>query len=114
MKEDFQAVLDHAGFGKKIRSLPAAPVIAALKVLELLKLSPLYKWVYETASQESFVSVEKAERILGFTPRYSNQDALIRNYQWYLDNLSRLEQTSGISHRVPWKQGILRVVKHLF
>ena len=114
MKEDFQAVLDYAGFGKKIRSFPAGPVIAALKVLELLKLSPLYKWVYETASQESFVSVEKAERILGFTPRYSNQDALIRNYRWYLDNLSRFEQTSGISHRVPWRQGILRVVKHLF
>lgn len=114
MKEDFQAVLDHAGFGKKIRSFPARPVIVALKILEFFKLSPLYKWVYETACQESFVSIEKAEKILGFTPRYSNQDALIRNYQWYLDNLDAIENTSGTSHRVPWKQGILGVVKHLF
>ena len=63
------------------------PVIAVLKILEFFKLSPLYKWVYETACQESFVSVEKAEKVLGFVPKFSNQDALIRNYQWYLDNL---------------------------
>ena len=114
MKEDFQAVLDCAGFGKKIRGFPAGPVIAVLKILEFLKLSPLYKWVYETASQESFVSIEKAERVLGFVPRYSNKDALIRNYHWYLDHLDTFASSSGISHRVPWKQGIIRVAKHLF
>ncbi|MDY6914396.1 MAG: NAD-dependent epimerase/dehydratase family protein [Planctomycetota bacterium] len=114
MKQDFQAVLDYAGLGRKVRSLPAGPIIAALKVLEMLRLSPLYKWVYETACQESFVSIEKAERTLGFSPKYSNRDALIRNYQWYLDNLSRFETTSGISHRAPWKQGILRWAKIFF
>jgi len=45
MKEDFQAVLDHAGFGKRIITFPAGPVIAVLKVLEFLHLSPLYQWV---------------------------------------------------------------------
>ena len=45
----------------------------------------MYKWVYETASKDSFVSIEKAERILGFEPQYSNQDALVRNFEWYLD-----------------------------
>jgi nucleoside-diphosphate-sugar epimerase len=51
MREDYQAVLDDAGHGKKIRGFPAAPMIWALRFLELLKLSPLYKWVYETASK---------------------------------------------------------------
>jgi nucleoside-diphosphate-sugar epimerase len=114
MKEDYQAVLDYAGFGKKIRGFPAAPVIWTLRILEALKLSPLYKWVYETAATDSFVSVEKAERILGFKPKYSNKDALIRNYRWYLDHLSEFEGKSGVSHRVPWKQGILGVAKLFF
>jgi nucleoside-diphosphate-sugar epimerase len=114
MKEDYQAVLDHAGFGKKIRPLPAAPAITALRVLEHLNLSPLYKWVYETASKDSFVSIEKAEKVLGFKPNYSNQQALIRNYQWYMDNLSKFQGQSGVSHRVPWKQGILGLAKLLF
>jgi hypothetical protein len=82
--------------------------------LESLKLAPLYKWVYETASKDSFVSIEKAEQVLGFAPKYSNKEALIRNYRWYLENLSQIESTSGVSHRVPWKQGVLKIAKIFF
>ncbi len=114
MKEDYQSVLDYAGHGKRIIGLPEKPVILTLKFLEALKLSPLYKWVYETASKDSFVSIEKAEKELGFSPKYSNKDALIRNYKWYLDNLESFKDQSGISHRVPWKQGILKIAKWFF
>lgn len=114
MKEDYQAVLDVAGFGKKIKGFPAAPMIWTLRFLEALNLSPLYKWVYETASKDSFVSIEKAERVLGYKPIYSNKDALVRNYKWYLENLSQFENSSGVSHRVPWKQGILKIAKLFF
>ena len=114
MKEDYQAVLDNAGFSKKIKTFPALPVIIGLRILEFFRLSPLYKWVYETASKDSFVSIEKAEKNLGFKPKFSNKDALVRNYKWYLDNLSNFESRSGVSHRVPWKQGILKVVKLFF
>lgn len=114
MGEDFQAVLDHAGFGKMITCFPAAPMIWVLRFLELLRLSPLYKWVYETMSKESFVSIEKAERVLGYRPRYSNRDALIRNYEWYLANRAHFANASGVSHRVPWKQGALGLAKLFF
>ena len=57
MREDFQAVLDRAGHGKRIIPLPAGPAIWTLRVLEALRLSPLYKWVYETAATDSFVSI---------------------------------------------------------
>lgn len=114
MKEDYQAVLDYAGFGKKIIPLPAWPMIWALRVLEFYHLSPLYKWVYETAHKDSYVSIEKAERILGFAPKYSNREALLRNFQWYLDNLPKFQNTTGVSHRVPWKQGILGLAKLFF
>jgi nucleoside-diphosphate-sugar epimerase len=114
MREDYQAVLDYAGHGKKIKGLPEKPVIWTLKFLEALKISPLYKWVYETASKDSFVSIEKAEKVLGFKPKYSNQDALLRNYKWYLDHHQEFKNKSGISHRVPWKQGILRFAKIFF
>lgn len=114
MKEDYQSVLDYAGYRKKIVPLPEKPIIGTLKILEFLKLSPLYKWVYETASKDSFVSIEKAEKILGFKPKFSNKDALVRNYKWYLENLSSFKDQTGISHRVPWKQGILSVAKWFF
>ena len=114
MAEDYQAVLDYAGFGKKITGLPAEPAIWLLRILESMNLSPLYKWVYETASKDSFVSIEKAEKKLGYAPKFSNKDALLRNYQWYLDNLSKFENQSGVSHRVPWSQGVLKLAKLFF
>ncbi len=113
-REDYQAVLDYAGHGKRIIGLPAEPAIWTLRLLEKFNLSPLYKWVYETANKDSFVSIEKAEQVLGFDPKYSNKDALIRNYQWYLDNLATFENQSGVSHRVPWGQGILKLAKMVF
>lgn len=114
MKDDYQVVLDKAGFGKKIVAFPAMPMVLALRLLELLHLSPIYKWVYETAYRDSVVSITKAEQKLGFKPRYSNKDALLRNYAWYLKNEQYFKNTSGVSHRVPWKQGILSVAKAFF
>ncbi|MCX7875427.1 MAG: NAD(P)-dependent oxidoreductase [Melioribacteraceae bacterium] len=114
IKEDYQAVLDFAGYGKKIISLPEKPIIFTLKILEKLKLSPLYKWVYETASKDSYVSIEKAEKILGFNPKFSNKDALIRNFKWYFENVDLFKNQTGINHRVPWKQGILKLAKVFF
>lgn len=113
--EDYQAVLDAAGHGKKIVPLPfVTPLIWALRFLEMLHLSPLYKWVYETAAKDSFVSIAKAQRVLGYQPRYSNKEALVRNYAWYVAHRDQFVNTSGVSHRVPWKQGALALAKVLF
>jgi len=114
MRNDFQSVLDAAGHGKKIKPLPAGPAIAALRVLELLRLSPLYKWIYATACEDSFVSIEKARQVLQFKPRYSNKQALVRNFNWYLANEQHFAGTSGVTHRVPWKQGMLGLAKQFF
>ena len=115
IKGDYQAVLDRAGFGKKITGVPAGAAIWMLRILNKLNISPLYPWVYETASKDSFVSIEKAERVLGWEPKYSNKDALLRNYDWYIANMHQFQKTStGISHRVPWKQGALGIVKKFF
>ena len=114
LREDYQAVLDRAGRGKRIVSLPASPAIWTLRLLERLRLSPLYRWVYETVTEDSYVAIDRAERVLGFRPRYSNREALLRNFEWYLANRARFQHASGVSHRVPWKQGILRLAKAFF
>ena len=114
MREDWQAVLDRAGYGKRVKGLPACPGIWALRVLEKLHLSPLYPWVYETACKESFVSIDKARAKIGFSPKFSNRDALVRNYDWYADHVADFAGKSGVTHRVPWKQGALALAKLFF
>lgn len=114
IKEDFQAVLDHAGFGKKIICLPKFPFTFLLKILEKLKLSPFYKWVYETIDKDSYVSIEKAEKKLDFKPKYSNKESLIRNYEWYVQNFNLIKNKIGINHRSIWTEGVLKFAKYFF
>jgi len=108
-------VLGEAGFGKKIICFPAEPVVIVLRILDKLKPSPLYPWVYETAAKDTFVSIEKAKKQLGWQPKYySNKEAMVRNYCWYLANKDTISKTTGVTHRVPWKQKALKVVKIFF
>ena len=93
---------------------PTAPAVWTLKFIERLHLSPLYRWIYETAAHDSAVSIERIETRLQFQPRYSNKDAMIRNYDWYVRHRDDYRGVSGTSHRLPWKQGILGLAKHLF
>jgi nucleoside-diphosphate-sugar epimerase len=114
MRGDFQAVLDRAGHGGRIVAIPRWPAIQALRLLEALHLSPLYRWVYESAGTDSFVSCERIETRLGFSAQYSNRDALLRNFEWYLAHRDEVRATSGTSHRVQWRQGLLGLLKLLF
>ena len=113
VNEDLGALLKHAGTGSTILHIPSKPTKMLLALLEKLHLSPVYRWVYDTADQDSWVSTDKAQRDLGWQSRYSNRDALISTYDWYLKEGKIMAQKIGTGHRVAWKQGILKVVKAL-
>lgn len=114
IKEDYQAVLDEAGFNKRIICFPAKPMFLALNILEKLKLSPFYKRLYLKLNRNYFVSIGNAERKLGYMPKYSNKDALIRNYHWYLENKDKNAAKEGHSNNAVWNQGILKLSKYFF
>lgn len=111
--DDVGELCTYAGTGARVMHTPAGPVKLALRVLERLRLSPLYKWVYDTADRDSFVSTEKIERVLGWEPRYSNAEALTRSYQWYLDHYAEIKGKHGVTHTVAWSGGILSLLKRI-
>ncbi|MFA0754064.1 MAG: hypothetical protein IMHGJWDQ_001847 [Candidatus Fervidibacter sp.] len=113
VREDVQALCEHADTGAYVLPTPASFVKATLRVLEILKLSPLYKWVYGTADKDSFVTIDRAKAKLGWQPRYSNAEALCRTYDWYLAHKDELRDRVGVTHRVAWSQGALRIVRDL-
>jgi nucleoside-diphosphate-sugar epimerase len=114
MRDNFQAVLIRAGHGKRVVALPARQSIWLLRMLEHFHLSPFYRWIYETAGKDSVVSIERFGTRLGFRPKYSNRDALIRNYEWYLSHRDAIRPESGTSHRMAWRRGALRLAKCFF
>jgi len=112
VKQDVGALCDFAGNGARVQPTPARLVKGTLAVFELLRISPLYKWIYGTADKDSYVSTAKIEEKLGWKAKFSNQDALIESHKWYLEHKEELSHVkSGVTPRVGWDQGILRLVK---
>jgi nucleoside-diphosphate-sugar epimerase len=112
VREDLGALIAHAGSRSRLRPVPAKPAELVLRALELMHLSPLAEWHYKTAHKDSFVDVGKAQRLLGWQPRLSNREALTATYDWYLANRGRVA-AAGVTHRVPWNQQALGLLKKL-
>ncbi|MFC6015683.1 NAD-dependent epimerase/dehydratase family protein [Plantactinospora solaniradicis] len=115
LREDFQAVLDAAGHGKRVVGVPARPALAALGLLERARLSPVYGRLLHKLRHDSYVSVDKAHERLGFTPKLSNQDAILRTYEWWRAERHRTGPVrGGRTSRDPWRQGALALAKIFF
>jgi nucleoside-diphosphate-sugar epimerase len=112
VRSDLQALIDHAGSPSRLQPIPVKPAELALRGLELMRVSPLAEWHYKTAHKDSFVDVTKAQQLLGWQPRLSNREALIETYDWYLANRERVG-AAGVTHRVPWNQQALGLLKRL-
>jgi nucleoside-diphosphate-sugar epimerase len=113
VREDLEALIAHAGSSSRVTPVPARPAEVALRVLEVARLSPLAEWHYKTAYRDSFVDVARAERLLGWSPRLSNAEALTETYDWYLANRGRSVNGSGVTHRVAWDQRALGLLRRV-
>jgi nucleoside-diphosphate-sugar epimerase len=112
VRDDLQALIDHAGSSSRLRPVPARPAEIALRALELARLSPLAEWHYRTAHKDSFVSIDKARALLGWKPRLSNAETLCATYDWYLAHRDDL-RAAGTTHRVPWDQRALGLLRRV-
>jgi nucleoside-diphosphate-sugar epimerase len=112
VRDDLQALIDHAGSGSRLFPVPVTPAELSLRALELARVSPLAEWHYKTAHKDSFVSIERARELLGWEPRLSNAETLCATYDWYLEHLADM-RGAGTTHRVPWNQQALGVLKKI-
>lgn len=110
--EDLGELFKFAKSGSQILPTPPFFVKKALWFFDKIGISPLYQWIYDTADKDSFVSIDKLSKTLNWKPRYSNSEALIKSYTWYIKNYDKIKlKTSGVTHTVGWKQGILALFK---
>lgn len=111
LREDLEALAAHAGTGSRVVSINATLARYTLKLLDMLKLSPIVEWHYKTYDKDFFFDITKAKKLLGWVPIDSNVDMLIRTYDWYLQHYKQLESRLGTSHRYSLRQRVLRLLK---
>ncbi len=113
LREDLSEFIEKVGSKSKIRSLPTTLAIGALQTLDFLKLSPLAPWHYLTYHKPFYFDVSEEKKILTWQPRYSNVEAFISSYQWYMKNRNLLKEETNLTsthHSAP-KQKLLKVLK---
>ena len=114
VREDYQGLLRHAGFGKRVVGIPSRPLVPLLLLLDRLGLAPLTRSICSAADKISYVGIDHAIRKLGWVPRYSNVDALVEAYDWYVRHEPARSRKPGITHTSPLKQGVLSFVRLFF
>jgi nucleoside-diphosphate-sugar epimerase len=110
MRETLQALVDHAGTGSRVVSVPAAPAEGLMKVTSRLVLSPLGPYHALMYGKSMYFDVSLARRLLGWSAKHSNAEMFRQSYDWYLAHRDQvLSRTSGSPHTSAVRQGALRL-----
>jgi nucleoside-diphosphate-sugar epimerase len=113
MRETLQAVVDHAGTGSRVRSLPAAPARIGMKALATVGVAPFAPYHWLLYAESLWFDTTKAQTELGWQPRHSNASALVESYDWFLAHRDALEGEHRSHHQSPVPLGVLEVLKRL-
>ncbi|MFH1832756.1 MAG: NAD(P)-dependent oxidoreductase [Candidatus Levyibacteriota bacterium] len=110
-RKDLGAVIKYAKSKSKITGLPVLPSQIILSILETLNLSPIAAWHYKTLPINSYVSIKKAEKLLNWHSKKSNEKLLLESYEWYKKHRSQVQHRIGLTHRVGWNFKLLNLFK---
>jgi nucleoside-diphosphate-sugar epimerase len=113
MRETLQALVDHAGTGSTVRSLPAAPARAAMRALASLGQAPFAPYHWLLYGESLWFDTTRARTELGWAPRHSNTSMVIESYEWFLAHRSESAAGAGSHHQSPVPLGVLKVLKRL-
>jgi nucleoside-diphosphate-sugar epimerase len=113
MRQTLQALVDHAGTGSRVRSLPKRPARAAMQATASLGLAPFVPYHWLVYSESLWFDTTRAQTELGWRPQHSNASAVIESYEWFLAHRHRLGTTQASHHQSPVKLGLLKLLKKL-
>ncbi len=113
MRQTLQALVEHAGTGSVVRSVPTGPARAAMRTLAGFGAVPFAPYHWLLYSESLWFDTSRARAELGWEPRHSNGSMLIESYEWFLAHRAALGDTHGSHHQSPVKLGLLNLLKRL-
>ena len=112
LSDVYRFVVKEAGSRSKVVSLPLKPTIAVMKLAHKLKISPLGPYHYKMIAEDFLFDTAKIKERLGWKPTLTNEQMLLRAYQYYSANRREIELRTDVSdHRRAAKMGVIRLLK---
>ena len=112
LAEIYQHVITTAKSKSKVSSLPLKPTLAAMKIAYHLHISPLGPYHYKMIAEDFLFDTSRIKARLGWQPTLTNEQMLLRAYQYYAENRRDIESRENVSaHRRNAKMGVIRLLK---
>jgi nucleoside-diphosphate-sugar epimerase len=112
LRECYDAVIRQAGSRSRVRSLPKAPALAAMRLAHTLRISPLGPYHYRMIAEDFIFDTSHIREALGWRPTVNNSEMLTAAYRYYAENRSEILARSNVSaHSRAADMGILRLLK---
>ena len=83
-----------------------------MKFLDKLNLSPFSEWHYSIIDKEYVFDISKAQKILGWNPKKSNNQLFQESYDWFVENSEKLKIT-GTTHTTKLNPKIFKLIDKL-
>jgi nucleoside-diphosphate-sugar epimerase len=113
MRETLQVLVDHAGTGSRVRSLPVEPARVTMRALAGLGLAPFAPYHWLLYGESLWFDVTRARTELQWDPKHSNASMIIESYEWFLAHRGELESVERSHHQSPAPPGLLRLLKRM-
>ena len=112
LAEVYRYVVKNARSRSAVSSLPLRPTLAAMRLAHKLRISPLGPYHYKMIAEDFLFDTRKIKERLGWKPTLTNEQMLLRAYQYYSQNRREIEQRTDVSdHRRAAKMGVIRLLK---
>jgi UDP-glucose 4-epimerase len=112
MRQLYSSLMQYAGKKPRIVSIPEAPTVMALKILNKLGLSPLGPYHYRMLAANFVFDTSKIKSEIEWRPTKTNTEILCSAYQYYIDNLDSINNATNVSaHHSKAKAGILNLLR---
>lgn len=112
--EVYRYVIDKSGSRTRLFHFPKMPMIGAMKLCFLLGISPLGPYQYKMIASSFIFDTSKIKKKLGFAPTLTNEEMLLRAYEFYHRNRTEILNRKNVSaHNSVAKMGVIKILKWL-
>jgi nucleoside-diphosphate-sugar epimerase len=108
----YQTVIDRAGTGARVVSLPRWPTLPLMRVAHKLGLSPLGPYQYRMIAESFVFDTTKIKAALGWTPTLTNGEMLFEAFDYYRRHRDEINRrTDASAHKQAASMGVIRLLK---
>ena len=112
IREVYSYVIEKAGSKAKIATLPRRATLFLMQLAYSMKMSPLGPYQYNMIAEDFVFDTTKIKKELGWRPTITNEEMLLRAYQYYSRNRRAIEERKNVSaHKQAAKMGVIRLLK---